>query len=42
MQIAKTQQKLGKVKAAKNTLQQLLTAKPDYKPAQDMLKTLNI
>ncbi len=40
MKIAKTQYKLGKNKAAKATLNQLLTTKPDYKPAVDMLKTL--
>ena len=40
MKIAKTQHKLGKSALAKNTLNQLLTLKPDYKPALDMLKTL--
>ncbi len=40
MKIAKTQHKLGKEKAAKMTLNQLLISKPDYKPAVDMLKTL--
>jgi len=40
MEIAKTQFQLGKLKLAKNTLNQLLTNKPDYKPAIDMLKTL--
>ncbi|WDE14526.1 type 1 glutamine amidotransferase domain-containing protein [Thalassomonas haliotis] len=40
MQIAKTQHKLGREKAAKTTLNQLLATKPDYKPAVDMLKTL--
>jgi len=40
MKIATTQQKLGQEDAAKITLTQLLTAKPDYKPALDMLKTL--
>jgi putative intracellular protease/amidase len=40
MKIAKAQQKLGKKEAAKMTLNQLLTTKPDYKPAADMLKTL--
>ncbi len=41
MKIAKTQQKLGKVDDAKQTLSQVLTTKPDYKPALDMLKTLS-
>ncbi|MEW6982221.1 type 1 glutamine amidotransferase domain-containing protein [Colwelliaceae bacterium 6471] len=41
MQIAKTQHKLGRISAAKSTLAQLLTTKPDYKPAIDMLKTLS-
>jgi putative intracellular protease/amidase len=40
MKIAETQAKLGKTDLAKATLNQLITAKPDYKPAQDMLKTL--
>jgi len=40
MKIAKTQHKLGKSELAKSTLNQLLTIKPDYKPAIDMLKTL--
>ncbi|NQZ80120.1 MAG: type 1 glutamine amidotransferase domain-containing protein [Colwellia sp.] len=40
MQIAKTQHKLGQENNAKNTLNQLLITKPDYKPALDMLKTL--
>lgn len=40
MKIAKTQHKLGQGKNAKNTLNQLLITKPDYKPALDMLKTL--
>ncbi|WNC73262.1 type 1 glutamine amidotransferase domain-containing protein [Thalassotalea psychrophila] len=40
MQIAKTQSKLGQTANAKATLNQLITAKPDFKPAQDMLKTL--
>ena len=40
MQIAKTQQKLGQVEAAKLTLNQILAANPDFKAAQDMLKTL--
>ena len=40
MQIAKTQHKLGKNQAAKTTLEHVLEAKPDYKPALDMLKTL--
>lgn len=42
MNIAKTQQKLGKKEEAKSTLNQLLTAKPDYKPALEMLKTLSL
>jgi len=42
MKIAKTQHKLGKATEAKNTIEQLLTTKPDYKPALDMLKTLPI
>ncbi|MBL4941410.1 MAG: DJ-1/PfpI family protein [Colwellia sp.] len=40
MTIAKTQAKLGQIANAKATLNQLITAKPDFKPAQDMLKTL--
>mgnify|MGYP000332850521 CR=1 FL=1 len=40
MQIAKTQQKLGLVEDAKSTLNQLLERNPDFKVAQDMLKTL--
>jgi putative intracellular protease/amidase len=40
MKIAETQAKLGQVANAKATLNQLITAKPDYKPAQSMLKTL--
>ncbi len=40
MKIAETQVKLGKTDNAKITLNQLITTKPDYKPAQDMLKTL--
>ncbi|MFT5755819.1 MAG: putative intracellular protease/amidase [Alteromonadaceae bacterium] len=40
MKIAKTQAKLGQTEDAKITLNQLITAKPDYKPAQDMLQTL--
>jgi putative intracellular protease/amidase len=40
MKIAKTQIKLGQADNAKTTLNQLIIAKPDYKPAQDMLKTL--
>ena len=40
MTIAQTQHKLGKLVLAKNTLNQLLITKPDYKPALDMLKTL--
>lgn len=40
MKIAKTQVKLGQINNAKTTLNTLIVAKPDYKPAQDMLKTL--
>lgn len=40
MKIAKTQLRLGQIANAKATLNQLITAKPDFKPAQDMLKTL--
>ncbi|WP_448547498.1 DJ-1/PfpI family protein [Thalassotalea fusca] len=40
LQIAKTQQKLGQVKDAKQTLNQILERHPDFKAAQDMLKTL--
>jgi len=40
MEIAKTQAKLGQTDDAKTTLNQLIAAKPDYKPAQNMLKTL--
>jgi len=40
MKIAETQAKLGQLTNAKATLNQLITEKPDYKPAQSMLKTL--
>lgn len=40
MEIAKLQEKLGQTAKAKATLQQLLAGNPDFKPAQDMLKTL--
>lgn len=40
MKIAKTQVKLGQVSNAKVTLNNLISAKPNYKPAQEMLKTL--
>ena len=40
IKIAKTQARLGQTDNAKATLNQLITAKPDFKPAQDMLKTL--
>jgi putative intracellular protease/amidase len=40
MKIAETQLKLGQTDGAKATLDDLIAAKPDYKPAQDMLKTL--
>jgi putative intracellular protease/amidase len=42
MKIAETQQKLGKNQEAEKTLNQLLAAKPDYKPALEMLKTLSL
>jgi len=42
MQIAKTQHKLGKKLDTKNTLEHVLTTKPDYKPALDMLKSLSL
>lgn len=42
MKIAKTQHKLGKMEEAKNTLALLLQAKPDYKPAVDMLKNISL
>ncbi len=40
MKIAKTQLRLGQTVNAKATLNQLISEKPDFKPAQDMLKTL--
>lgn len=40
MKIAKAQVKLGQTSSAKATLNTLISSKPDYKPAQDMLKTL--
>jgi TolA-binding protein len=40
MKIAKTQSRLGQTANAKATLNQLITAKPDFKPAQALLKTL--
>jgi len=40
MKIAKTQLKLGQTANAKATLNQLITTKPDFKPAQDLLKAL--
>jgi len=40
MKIAKTQARLGQAANAKATLNQLITEKPDFQPAQDMLKTL--
>lgn len=40
MKIAKTQQKLGKLAAAKATAEQVLKTKPDFKPAQEFLKAL--
>jgi hypothetical protein len=40
MKIAKTQLKLGRAANAKATLRQLITAKPDFEPAQALLKTL--
>lgn len=42
MKIAETQIKLGQLQLAKNTLEQLLIAKPDHQPAVDMLKKLKI
>lgn len=42
MQIAKTQHKLGDNKAATKTLNQLLTSKPEYEPAQELLKSLTL
>lgn len=42
LQIAKTQQKLGDKLAATTTLKQILADKPDFEPAQDMLKTLSL
>lgn len=40
MKIAKTQLRLGQTANAKTTLNQLINAKPDFKAAQEMLKTL--
>ncbi len=40
MEIAKTQLKLGQAANAKATLNQLIAAKPEFKPAQALLKTL--
>jgi len=40
MKIAKTQLRLGQTENAKATLNQLISEKPDFKPAQDMIKTL--
>ncbi|MCH2055802.1 MAG: type 1 glutamine amidotransferase domain-containing protein [Thalassotalea sp.] len=40
--IAKTQHKLGDDKAAIATLNQLLASKPDFEPAQEMLKSLSL
>ena len=40
MKIAETQTTLGQTEHAKATLNQLISARPDYKPAQDMLSTL--
>lgn len=40
MKIAKTQLRLGQTANAKTTLNQLITAKPDFKAAQEMLNTL--
>lgn len=40
MEIARTQSRLGQKAEAKATLNQLITAKPDFKAAQDMLETL--
>jgi hypothetical protein len=40
MKIAKTQLRLGQTANAKTTLNQLITAKPDFKAAQEMLNSL--
>ena len=40
MKIAKTQLKLGQAASAKVTLNQLIITEPDFKPAQDLLKSL--
>ena len=40
MKIAETQLKLGQTDNAKYTLNQLITEKPDFEPAQEMLKSL--
>ncbi|MCL1044298.1 type 1 glutamine amidotransferase domain-containing protein [Shewanella electrodiphila] len=42
MKIANTQVELDKHEAAISTLKQLLTKKPDFKPALDLLKTLSL
>ena len=42
MNIAKTQHKLGKTQDAKGTLEQLLSVKPEYEPAKEMLNQLSI
>ncbi len=40
MEIAKTQTRLGQTANAKAILNQLIVAKPDFEPAQTLLKTL--
>lgn len=42
MQIAQTQHKIGDNQGAAHTLKTLLADKPDFKPAQDMLKSLSL
>lgn len=42
MQIARTQQKLGDKVGATSTLKQILADKPDFEPAQEMLKTMSL
>jgi len=42
MQIAKTQHQLGKTQQAKATLDALLSSKPDYQPALELLKTISL
>jgi putative intracellular protease/amidase len=40
MKIAKTQRQLGRIDDARDTIKQVLSVKPDYKPALEMIKTL--